>query len=40
MNQSKAKKGKVRRSSIINDEVFKQATDEETNYMKFIINEM
>jgi len=40
MNQSKAKRGKGRQSSIINDEIFKQATDEETNYMKFIINEM
>jgi hypothetical protein len=40
MNQTKAQRGKGLQSSIINDEIFKQATDEETNYMRFIINEM
>ncbi|TNV87675.1 hypothetical protein FGO68_gene814 [Halteria grandinella] len=28
------------RRSFINDDVFRQATDEETNYLKFVVNEM
>lgn len=28
------------KKSFINDDVFRQAIDEETNYLKFVMNEM